>query len=1196
MKSVVFGVFSLAILQFAAFGKSDLALEIKALRDREKWSKATELAEENLQLAKNDKSPGGEARLLEALEISSYHLLEVWQYETAMPLLQERLLLAEKLSTRVTASQIDLAEGLRATGQLQAARELATKALNSCSENDHVHRASALMILTHLEYLDSDFKKTEERMEQLSFRNPHLPVRICYKVALKKAEALAFFSKHSEAAALLANALDYFSKEKSLSILKFTEMESEMAGHVLSAGGYAETKEILDRVIPVIEKEAGNETEAYARALFNRGVLKKGINDFTAAEKDICEAYEIRRLVFGDENPVTLTYRERWCGTLAAVDGPQALKEYEQLLPDLLKHYGQAGEYLLGMANLANSYSDQGYHEKAVSLLQDLIKIRKDDPTTQPWQLIYPLGSMVSNLHILNRFKEASKYVTQLAAFEGDFDSLRPTHKRRMLGLLCMNALYLNNKPLARIYSKKFCEIDQKHTRDILSFACIADRMNYSIGSYPFHFLASAGEFSVLADSIIQHKSIVLDAIVREKRLADVSTDEQIPVLLKTLDHLQTDYRNAEFLEKGKRELKSIAEQVATTQEALSHAVGVGDFLGGMDITASQVCGALAPDAALVEYIKYYHRDADTKGEWRYATVIYQPEMKPQWETQGESKNTDNWLWTYEMRMRKGSPGEVEDRCRKIHDIYWRKIEGHFSPRVKKVYISGAGLMSHVSFATLVQPNGRFLGEKFDFYYLTSGRNLLRAPSKETAEGQCVIIGNPDFSGLNKDIDPDEDENREATELVKVVSRDPGIDASLRPLPGAELEARGIDAMLKEWGWKSRLMLGGDATEAAVRRLKRPKILHIATHGFSLFYDRKITPELGLFYNPMYRAGLTLSYADGAFQSWRNGRMQPPEKDGILLADEVTQLDLMGTWLVVLSACDSGLGHVFANEGKLGFERAFLQAGAENVLSAMWPIPDKESAEFMRMFYDELKNTGDPCSALAVSQRKKLIELRKSHGIAHAARSVGGFVMNTAVGNPGRIVSLKSGETIQATFESVPTKETLGWRIYGRGVVMDEATTPDVPATPGRALFVNDGHLNLVTDTIDIREASKTTIAVSIDVRTFEDSDGSDWEDSDYIEAWIEGSVDGLSFSRFDGSTVIRQIKGNSAKVTHTPSNSESDDLERLQQPGGYTNFSNENSLVIPTGIHYLRLRIAAQNDSKSERFFFDNLTIRSGL
>jgi CHAT domain-containing protein len=149
----------------------------------------------------------------------------------------------------------------------------------------------------------------------------------------------------------------------------------------------------------------------------------------------------------------------------------------------------------------------------------------------------------------------------------------------------------------------------------------------------------------------------------------------------------------------------------------------------------------------------------------------------------------------------------------------------------------------------------------------------------------------------------------------------------------------------------------------------------------------------------MHRSGLALAGANTTIEAWKRGEAPSIEEDGILTAEDVSTLDLKGTWLVTLSACDTGSGEARAGEGVMGLRRGFVEAGAQNLLMTLWPISDEVTVQIMSDFYDAAHNTGNAPEALAEVQRNWLLKLRGEKGLAQAVNLAGPFIMSSQ-GNP----------------------------------------------------------------------------------------------------------------------------------------------------------------------------------------------------
>lgn len=266
---------------------------------------------------------------------------------------------------------------------------------------------------------------------------------------------------------------------------------------------------------------------------------------------------------------------------------------------------------------------------------------------------------------------------------------------------------------------------------------------------------------------------------------------------------------------------------------------------------------------------------------------------------------------------------------------------------------------------------GRYLIERYSFAYLSSARDLQRlrltAPSKEPP----VIIATPDF---NKGVI-----GKEATP--------PG--SAFESLPGTEEEAKRIAQLFPG----ARILLGAEATEDALRRVQGPSILHIGTHGFfptpapnldiTKINDEEVfKPSIALL---RLEANRTKSGADyiqwlsrsGLVLAGANGRGRAEGDDGILTAFEMSGLDLTGTKLAVLSACETGLVDVESGNGVDGMRRALLLAGAQSQVISLWKVEDTTTRDVMVNFYTRLRAGAGRGEAL---RRAKLDTLRsKAH-------------------------------------------------------------------------------------------------------------------------------------------------------------------------------------------------------------------------
>jgi CHAT domain-containing protein len=397
----------------------------------------------------------------------------------------------------------------------------------------------------------------------------------------------------------------------------------------------------------------------------------------------------------------------------------------------------------------------------------------------------------------------------------------------------------------------------------------------------------------------------------------------------------------------------------------------------------------------LIELLRYNHYTGTKQDEPRYGAVVIPPTGKPKWVPLGKADEIERRIRLYQ-RSTRGETDEATLRqaLQSLGQQIWAPIEAALPGKFAHVIISPDGQLSFLSFATLLLPNDQFLGEKYSIRYVASGRDLLR--NKNVAsDGATLVYANPEFSRSAP-----APLNVAATTLRDVEMRDlRGL--SLAQLPGTENEARALEKR----GKNVKIFLGPAATEESLREINSPRVLHLATHGFFLPEAAPSAapasgrapsgaPKLRM-NNPMHRSGLAFAGAETTLEAWSRGEVPPARNDGILTAEEVGGLKLDRTWLVVLSACDTGSGEARAGEGVMGLRRGFVQAGAQNLLMTLWPISDQTTVDIMLDFYDAALKTSDAPQALADTQRNWLVKLRKEKGLLAAVRLAGPFIMSS---------------------------------------------------------------------------------------------------------------------------------------------------------------------------------------------------------
>jgi CHAT domain-containing protein len=269
---------------------------------------------------------------------------------------------------------------------------------------------------------------------------------------------------------------------------------------------------------------------------------------------------------------------------------------------------------------------------------------------------------------------------------------------------------------------------------------------------------------------------------------------------------------------------------------------------------------------------------------------------------------------------------------------------------VKTVFVAPDGIFHKINLATLQLPNGQFLSEKHQFTTVQNLSSLLFSPQKSTEnEATACLFGNPRFDFKLPNIAKTSTEIGMRSLILEDYLTDS--TAQLQPLPATESEVFELSNLLKTNNFRVQTWTDTAATEVNLRKIARPKVLHIATHGHFLKSPKReklLFNEAETSDNPMLRSML---FFTGATNTLRAESLPESVGDGVFTAFEAENLNLKGTELVVLSACETGLGVIENGEGVFGLQRAFRTAGARFVLISLWEVEDKQTRIFMEDFY-----------------------------------------------------------------------------------------------------------------------------------------------------------------------------------------------------------------------------------------------------
>jgi CHAT domain-containing protein/tetratricopeptide (TPR) repeat protein len=439
-------------------------------------------------------------------------------------------------------------------------------------------------------------------------------------------------------------------------------------------------------------------------------------------------------------------------------------------------------------------------------------------------------------------------------------------------------------------------------------------------------------------------------------------------------------------------ELSRLEQQLSERSALLAQTVS------DRNLTLLDIAKNLKPQAALIDFVQYRRCDFAAIGtnrwrELRYAAYLTFPltnesiNVVVERVDLGEAAPINDAVEAIygPLSLGKGYANtNFHAALRRLSDLVYAPLARYLT-NASHLIICPDGLLSRLPFEML--PVGtKFMVEEKTISYVTSGREVVRLASRKSnfdqsrvsvQSSKSVVMGSPDFdfelqrssrsnpaltssSELSTNSPQPENQSLLSSTPMRALSRDYR-DLKFKPLPGAEAEARSVAKLL---GGECVLRLGADAREAELKAVQSPRVLHLATHGFFLSdQEFKQTNTLRESWmgnwgtrlnaclpqderqNPLLRCGIALAGANHA-QELTNAVAE----DGLLTGLEASQLNLQGTELVILSACDSGSGEVKIGEGVMSLRRAFRIAGAESVLASHWKVSDEATTQLMTEF------------------------------------------------------------------------------------------------------------------------------------------------------------------------------------------------------------------------------------------------------
>ena len=753
------------------------------------------------------------------------------------------------------------------------------------------------------------------------------------------------------------------------------QLLNTMSSHYLATRDYIKAERVLKRVLEIRVKTSGKQTIPYALALNNLAALYDEKGDPATAlplyrqALDIFDHWRITdhpnlSMILTNLGALYLMQREY---DLAE---PLLLRSIEMLKKKLGEGSPEIGE---AVGNLAAVYYRRGDYDRAQSLYESVKAIYEKKPGADHPSLAIILSNLASVLMAKRDYDAAQPlYERALAIEQKAFGPEHPFVAMVLFNMAQLNLARGNAKQAVEVLAKSN-EIKDQYIKYLLALGSerqkraymqqLSDETSFTVSLHLKHDEPNPEAARLALRTLLRRKGRVFDAVADTYRPLREGLAEQDRADFAELNKAYRAFASLAFrgpgrndIDKYRKEILSLHEHIQRIESKISDSLAaLGSELDPISLKTIQA--EIPEGAALLEFVAYrefdphFRREDDAFGQERYGLYILRREGEPAWVDVGTAAQINDAIKMLRDAVRQPGQRSVRQPAEALYNLLFRRIRPKLEG-VKTLFVSPDGLLNLAPLAALTDGTGHYLIARYSLVFLSSGRDLLRFKSSPPSRQQPLILANPDFD------DPgDGSPGPPRPEVAAAPQRSGDIpEQFFRPIPGAAQEADAIAGILRG----ASPLKAGQATEQVIKNANSPGILHLATHGFFLTdqtqprrahslmsADRLARPDVAIEKeNPLLRSGLAFAGAN---------RLRSGGEDGILTALEASGLSLSGTKLVVLSACDTGLGQVENGEGVYGLRRAFALAGAQSLVMSMWKVDDEVTRDLMIAYYRLLK-------------------------------------------------------------------------------------------------------------------------------------------------------------------------------------------------------------------------------------------------
>ncbi|MBI5326318.1 MAG: CHAT domain-containing protein [Ignavibacteriae bacterium] len=802
-------------------------------------------------------------------------------------------------------------------------------------------------------------------------------------------------NKYDKSEELYKKILSFKKQKQGENNVEYAYILSKLGMLYRTMSRFKEGEELCKKSIEIMKKIKMEKNSFYSNILNSLAEIYINTGKYDECLKLYDECINIEKNNFGDDFPdkeVLLNNRAELYKNMGKYKESEIM--FQQALNLLEKKSGKNNaRYAWYLNNLAEVLEFNGYYEFADSMYKDVLQLRKVYRGEYHPEYAETIGFLARLSEKKRDFENADKYFLQaldiyLRNIKLTFPSLSETEKSYFYGPM-------------KSFFEHFCSYVSKRAKSNPNL--ISELYNYRIKT---KFLLYNSSKKVRENIINSGDTVLINKFNEWHNLRDLLamyynlSKEQISQKGINIDSINL---AANSLEK---EISSKSEEFTNEYEK-------------KDYNWIDIRNTLNNDEAAVEIIRF-RNFGDIKNSYNpnvnipgfLDSVVYAALIITKKTLQNPSlillnngnQIEKNFAVKYadciqKLRNSKNEESDsnlkdiTENELSEVYESVWKKINSQLKG-INIVYISLDGIYNKININTLFDSDTKhYVIEEKDIRILTTTPDIIRLKlNHKYIRNTAELFGNPKFN-----LEPDSlkliaelSNSSGKPELFRMANdADSLVRSGISQLQGTEKEVNAINDALKNKGWEVKESISPDANEDAVKSVQNPRILHLATHGKFLRdvdIEKKRTSGLQTRQyseNPLLRSFLIFAGAENIIKDMKNNKFK---NDGLLTAYEAMNLNLDSTELVVLSACETGLGEIRNGEGVYGLQRAFQTAGAKTIIMSLWNVLDEPTQELMTLFYDNWLSGKSKRNAFREAQLK----LKEKYNNVYIW---GGFVM-----------------------------------------------------------------------------------------------------------------------------------------------------------------------------------------------------------